>query len=101
MLNTNEENKMETKLNNSQALSALSEHYLNNDGCLYFDGANWYIQTGDKEVTIYTTGDKLNITKYVMSEEWSERYIKNNNVRSMEKFLYYIRMYRDTVQGVS
>ena len=92
---------METKLTNSQALSALSEHYLNNDGCLYFDGANWYIQTGDKEVTIYTTGDKLNITKYVMGADWSERYIRNNNVRSMEKFLYYIRMYRDTVQGVS
>lgn len=92
---------METLLNNSQALSALSEHYLNNDGCLYFDGANWYIQTGDKEVTVYTTGDKLNITKYVMGEEWSERYIKNNNVRSMEKFLYYIGCYRDEVQGVS
>ena len=92
---------METLLNNSQALSALSEHYLNNDGLLYFDGANWYIQTDENQVTVYTTGDRLNITKYVMGSDWSERYIRNNNVHSMEKFLYFIRMYRDTVQGVS
>jgi len=99
MLNTNKGEEMKL-MNNSQALSALSEHYLNNDGLLYFFGANWYIQTGVDSVVVYSTGDRLNITKFYMVGDQAYNYIKNNSVKSMEKFLDCIRHYRDAVQGV-
>ena len=85
--------------NSSEAISAIMNHYLADDELLYFDGANWYIKTGEETVTVYTTGDMENVEKFFMVGERAKAYINNNVAKSSELFAKYIKYYRESIVG--
>jgi len=88
--------------NNSQALSELSNHAINKNELLYFDGANWYVKVSSDCVVVYNTGDSQNITKQYMLGGQASRYILNNinNAKTNEQFINTIEIYRQAVQGI-